>query len=164
MSKLEKSKYLTSDRDHGMSRKPQPLRQSEKGSQQKVANIVVVLRRITLAVKVIPFIYTAIFLLLFIGYSIGEGVVLDIIDYLAFVSPMVVFAHVIYSRMLKMCKWHRAACAIPLIPQAVDLFDRYVYHFEHNAWIVVSATIIISLCLFLFCIYKVFYTDDGRVC
>ena len=66
--------------------------------------------------------------------------------------------------MLKMCKWQRIACALPLIPQSVDLFDNYVYHFDHNAWIVVSATILVTLCLFLWCIYKVFYTDEGRIC
>ena len=68
------------------------------------------------------------------------------------------------SEQLKMCKWHRIACALPLIPQSVDLFDAYVYHLEHYDWIVAAATITITLILFLIEIYKVFMTDDGRIC
>ena len=167
MSRSVKSKSRTLGRDREASVES-PSNQSKEAHQsdssQRFTNLIAVLRRITLAVQVFPFIYTAIFIFLFTAYSFSEGVVLDIIDYLSFVSPIVVVAHIVYSRMLKMCKWHRTACAIPLIPQAVDMFDNYVYHFEHNAWIVVSITIIVSFCLFLFCIYKVFYTDDGRIC
>ena len=117
-----------------------------------------------MAVQVAPFIYTALFVFLFTAYSFSSGVVLDIIDYAVFTSPIIVVAHLIYSRMLKLCKWHRVACALPLIPQAVDQFDVYVYHFDHNAWIVVAVTILVTMILFLWCIYKVFYTDEGRIC
>lgn len=138
--------------------------ENQASSQQGVSRLVSILRRITMAVQVFPFIYTAMYIFLFTAYSFSDGVVLDIIDYIAFVSPMVVVAHLIYSRMLKMCKWHRTACALPLIPQAVDLFDAYIYHFDHYEWIVVSATILLTLILFLIAIYKVFYTNDGRIC
>lgn len=117
-----------------------------------------------MAVQVFPFIYTALFIFLFTAYSFLDGVWLDIIDYAVFVSPIVVVAHLVYSRMLMMCKWHRIACALPLIPQAVDQFDVYVYHFDHNAWIVVAATIIVTMVLFMIAIYKVFFTEDGRIC
>lgn len=117
-----------------------------------------------MAVQVFPFIYTVLFVFLFTAYSLGEGLLLDIIDYAVFVSPIVVLAHLAYSKLLKMCRWHRVACALPLIPQAVDLFDTYVYHIDHNAWIVVTITIIITMILFLICIYKVFFTDEGRIC
>jgi len=116
------------------------------------------------AVRLFPFIYTALLVVLYTAYSFSSGVILDLIDYLAFVSPLVILAHWVYSRILKMCKWHRIACALPLIPQSVDLFDAYVYHLEHYAWIVTAATITITLILFLIAIYKVFMTDDGRLC
>ena len=128
------------------------------------SRLVEILGRITMAVQVFPFIYTALYIFLFIAYSFTGGTWLDIIDYAAFVSPVVVFAHLVYSRMLMMCRWHRVACALPLFPQAVDLFDVYVYHFDHNAWIAVAVTIIITMILFLVAIYKVFFTDDGRIC
>ena len=139
-------------------------REASKSPQDAKSRLIAVLRNITMAVQVFPFIYTALFVFLFDAYSFSSGVVLDIIDYAAFVSPIVIVAHLVYSRMLKLCKWHRIACALPLIPQAVDQFDVYVYHFDHYEWIVVSATILLTLILFLIAIYKVFYTNDGRIC
>lgn len=139
-------------------------REASKSPQDAKSRLIAVLRNITMAVQVFPFIYTALFVFLFAAYSFSSGVVLDIIDYAAFVSPIVIVAHLVYSRMLKLCKWHRIACALPLIPQAVDQFDVYVYHFDHYEWIVVSATILLTLVLFLIAIYKVFFTNDGRIC
>lgn len=117
-----------------------------------------------MAVQVFPFVYTAMFIFLFTAYSFSEGVLLDVIDYTCFVSPIVVVAHLVYSRMLMMCKWHRIACMLPLIHQAVDQFDIYVHLFDHNAWIVVASTIVVTMILFLIAIYKVFFTEDGRIC
>ena len=91
--------------------------------------LVAILRRITLAVQVFPFFYTVLFVILFLAYYCFPGPILDIVDYVFFVSPVVALAHLIYSRMLKLCKWHRMACALPLLPQSVDVVDNYVYHF-----------------------------------
>lgn len=133
-------------------------------AQPERSSLVCLLRRITLAVQVFPFVYSALFVILFSIYSFCSGRWLDIIDYVFFVSPIVVVAHLVYSKMLKMCKWHRLACSLPLLPQAVDQFDTYVYHFERGVWAVVSATIIVTLLLFAVAIYKVFFTEDGKFC
>jgi len=117
-----------------------------------------------MAVQVLPFVYTGMFVFLFAAYSFCQGVWLDIIDYFFFVSPAVIAAHLIYSRMLMMCRWHRIACSLPLLPQSVDLFDTYVYHFGHNAWIAISVTILATTILFMIAIYKVFFTDGGKLC
>ena len=117
-----------------------------------------------MAVQVFPFVYTVLFVFLFGAYSIGGGVLLDVIDYLSFVSPIVIVAHLVYSKMLMMCRWHRIACCLPLIPQSVDLFDSYVYHFDHGEFVIVSIAIMITVVLFLVCIYKVFFTEDGKIC
>ena len=117
-----------------------------------------------MAVQVFPFVYTVLFIFLFTAYSLSSGVVLDLIDYAVFVSPIVVVAHLVYSKMLKLCKWHRIACALPLIPQAVDQLDVYVFHFGHNAFVIVACTIVVTMSLFLYCIYKVFFTDEGKIC
>lgn len=44
------------------------------------SRLISILRRITLAVQVFPFVYSALFLILFIAYSFCSGRVLDIID------------------------------------------------------------------------------------
>ena len=115
-----------------------------------------------MAVQVFPFIYTALFLVLFTVYSFCSGAWLDVIDYVFFVSPIVVLSHLVYSRMLLMCAWHRVACALPIIPQSVDLFDTYIYHFEHGAWVVITITLILTTAIFMVAIYKVFFTENGR--
>lgn len=173
MQRCQTSKHRISAQDQGESAQSEELSRPQRNQPTtkhvtlgKSSQLVLILRRITAAVQVFPFVYTGLFVFLFTAYSFidKESVALNIIDYAVFVSPMVVVAHLVYSRMLKMCKWHRLACALPLLPQAVDQFDLYVYHFGHNAWIVVTATILITMLLFLFCIYKVFFTDEGRIC
>lgn len=159
---LQKSKCRTSAQDQEQSLQPKPL--SKPRMQSERNRLIEILRRITMAVQVFPFVYTVLFLFLFGAYSVSEGIVLDIIDYVSFVSPIVIVAHIAYSKMLKLCRWHRIACSLPLIPQAADLFDNYVYHFGHNAFVVVSITIMITIALFLVSIYKVFFTEDGKVC
>jgi hypothetical protein len=133
--------------------------------QQGRIRLIETLRRITLAVKLFPFIYDAAFITFFALYSFfGKTGMADIINYLVFVSPVVVVAHLFYSKILKMCKWHRVACSLPILPQAVDLFDKYMYSFGHYEWIIVASTIILSMILFMIAIYKVFFTDEGRIC
>ena len=131
----------------------------------RIEDLISILRRITLVVRVFPFIYTALYLVLYAAYAYGySSTMLDIIDYLVFVSPVVVVAHLFYSKTLKLCKWHRMACALPLIPQAVDLLDNYWWHLSEGAWIVVMSTIGVTLVFFAFCVYKVFFTDEGKIC
>ena len=152
------SRHRTSGQD------PDRKEQAAQESQGRLGRLIVTLRRITLAVKVIPFLYTGLFLILYGAYSLLPDPALDVINHLCFVSIAVVIAHLVYSRMLRMCKWHRMACALPLFPQAVDLFDNYIYEFYKYEYIIIVATIIVTMLLFLFCIYKVFFTDEGRIC
>jgi len=154
------SKSLTSAQGQEQPRTSEASLTTRNGRSQ----LVEILRRITMAVQVFPFVYTVLFIFLFTAYSLSSGVVLDLIDYAVFVSPIVVVAHLVYSKMLKLCKWHRIACALPLIPQAVDQLDVYVFHFGHNAFVIVACTIVVTMSLFLYCIYKVFFTDEGKIC
>lgn len=137
---------------------------SRQSRENNVARLVAILRRITMAVQVIPFVYTGLFVILFSSYYLFPGDTMFIINYLFFVSPIIVLAHLVYSRMLMLCKWHRRACALPLIPQSVDLFDTYVCQLGNGAFVVAVITIFITMIAFMFCIYKVFFTDDGRIC
>ena len=136
---------------------------SRRSPENSVERLVMILRRITMAVQVIPFVYTGLFVILFSSYFLF-GKMIAITNYLFFISPVVVLAHLVYSRMLMLCKWHRMACALPLIPQSVDLFDTYVYQLGNEAFVVAVVTIFVTMIGFAFCIYKVFFTDDGRFC
>ena len=119
--------------------------------------------RIVLAVQIAPFVYTLLFLVVFSLAFFAENLaMLDVIDYLCFVSPIVVLAHLVYSRMLRFCIWHRLACALPLIPQAVDLYDTYISPFSVEQIIIVKATIILTILLYFIFAYGTFFSRNGR--
>ena len=119
--------------------------------------------RIVLAVQIAPFVYTLLFLVVFsLAFFSTNEALLTIIDYFCFVSPIVVVAHLVYSRMLRFCMWHRFACALPILPQLVDLYDTYISPFTVEQIIIVKATIILTILLYFLFAYGTFFSRNGR--
>ena len=119
--------------------------------------------RIVLAVQIAPFVYTLLFIVVFaLAFFSTNTVMMDVIDYFCFVSPVVIVAHLIYSKMLRFCIWHRLACALPIIPQAVDLYDTYVCEFSVEQIIIVKATILVTIILYFLFAYGTFFSRNGR--
>lgn len=116
-----------------------------------------------MAVQVFPFVYAALFIFLYGSYSIINSDTLRfIIDYAFFVSPVVVLAHYIYSRLLKMCVWHRIACLLPVPTQIVDLLDTFVSGVSRNGIVITIITVITSIVIYGFSVYGTFFSPDGR--
>lgn len=67
------------------------------------------LRYITLAVQILPFVYSFFYILSLAMYLICDESALRILDTLFYVSPIVVCAFLVESHILKLCKWHKAA-------------------------------------------------------
>lgn len=111
--------------------------------------------QIAKAIQVTPFIYSTIFVVVFIVYNIAGERVLDILDTLFYISPLVMLAFVFYSRILHLCKWHRVTCIIPLIPQVVDWADSFLNLTQYEVIISNSLTIILII-LLLISAYKVY--------
>ena len=119
--------------------------------------------RIVLAVQIAPFVYSLLFLVVFsIAFFSTNEDLMTIIDYFCFISPVVVVAHLVYSRMLRFCVWHRLACALPLLPQLVDLYDTYVSSFSVGQIIIVKATILVTIILYFLFAYGTFFSRNGR--
>ena len=115
------------------------------------------------AVQVFPFVYAVLFILLYGSYSfITNETIRFVIDYSFFVSPIVVFAHYIYSRMLRMCVWHRIACLLPVLTQIVDVLDTFVVSISRNGMTITVVTIIVSMIIYGFAIYGTFFSTNGR--
>ena len=131
--------------------------------RQQLSSIMDSQVRIVLAVQIAPFVYTLLFLVVFslAFFSTNEDL-MTIIDYFCFISPVVVVAHLVYSRMLRFCVWHRLACALPLLPQLVDLYDTYVSSFTVGQIIIVKATIFVTICLYFLFAYGTFFSRNGR--
>ena len=119
--------------------------------------------RIVLAIQVAPFVYTLLFLVVFaLAFFSTDEAMMTAIDYFFFISPVVVVAHLVYSWMLRFCIWHRLACALPLLPQIVDLYDTYVSPFTVEQIIIVKATIIVTIILYFLFAYGTFFSRNGR--
>lgn len=115
------------------------------------------------AIQTFPFVYAALFLFLYGSYIfIDNETVRFFIDYAFFVSPIVVAAHYFYSRILRMCVWHRIACLLPIITQIVDLLDTFVAIVSRNGMAIMIVTIIVSIVIYGFTIYGTFFSPDGR--
>ena len=116
--------------------------------------LVAVLRRGTRAVKFAPFAY-----LVFYGiYLISEfwipDVVSGLVDRVAYVPPIVMVAMVSASKMLKLCRWHRAACLIPGSSHVADYIDSFVLQFTQNEIICINTVIGILTLAFIALTYK----------
>lgn len=132
-------------------------------SVQRLNSIIESQVRIVIAIQLAPFIYTLLFVVVFsLAFFSTNAALLTVIDYLCFISPLVVVAHLVYSWMLRFCVWHRLACALPLFPQLVDLYDTYISPFSVEQIIVVKATIIITIILYFLFAYGTFFSRNGR--
>ncbi len=114
------------------------------------------LRSAVLTVQIIPFAYSALYIVSLIIYDkFGENTQ-EVIDSLFYVSPIVIASFLVLSRALHLCRWHKMACSIPLIPQIVSFVDYYIISFEEVYVHVFNGTIIAMLVLLLIAAYKVF--------
>lgn len=88
-----------------------------------LAGLIKTLRYVTTAVQILPFVYTVLFLVaLGIALFASDNIV-RISDSLFYVSPVTIGAFLFLSRTLHLCKWHRAACVLPALPQIVSFVD-----------------------------------------
>ncbi len=127
----------------------------------RVLRLIEKLRRITLAVQVLPFAYTSLYIAALSLYLFADEGVLTALDTLFYVSPVVVLAFYWESRILELCKWHRAACLLPLIPLAEVLVDLFLWEFP--IWVVYlhGFVIVLMSALLLVAAYKVFLSPKG---
>lgn len=118
---------------------------SKMSSKNDIMAIVFILRKVTAIVKVYPFIYTFLYILCMFGYMIFSEGMCVLLDQLFYTSPIVVSCNVLLSYALKLCKWHRLQCILPMIPLLPLLVD-YIYPLNNIA-VGVNTTFIIALCL-----------------
>ena len=121
-----------------------------------IVGLVKKLRYVTAAVQVMPFVYSAIFIVCMLLYLFCSDEVACACDTLFYVSPVTVVSFLVLSRLLRMCVWHRTACVLPLIPQLLSFVDGNMIEFPFSA---ASITIVTSIVLFaalLVAAYKTF--------
>lgn len=119
--------------------------------------LVKTLRRTTTAVQVLPFVYSALYIILLASYQFVPENIQSTMDNLFYVSPVCMVAFLLLSKTLRLCKWHKTACVIPFIPQVVNIIDCHVVMISSEAAIVANVTLFVSTVLLLVAAYKVFF-------
>lgn len=103
-----------------------------------------------------PFIYTAFYVFALIAYLFAGERTLDFLDSMLYISPAVCVQFLILSHILRLCRWHHAACILPVTPQAFTFLDATVVDFSDTvATIAVCASIFMATTL-LVAAYEVF--------
>lgn len=131
----------------------------EEKDVNQIRYIIGKLRVITRAVQVAPFVYAGIYILCMFAYLFVSEEVCSILDTLFYTSPLMLVIFLIQSKILKLCRWHRTACILPIIPQISVLIDSYITDLS-EAYATVSICLPIAMMLILLvAAYKVFIAN-----
>jgi len=81
---------------------------------------------------------------------------MTMLDTLFYISPLFCATHLLYSRILHLCAWHRTACLVPVFPQVVNFVDYYLVSFSEVQAFVFNATAMAMTAVLLIAAYNVF--------
>ena len=122
-------------------------RQDQDGA---ASSLVRLLRRVTRIVQLVPFVYLFFYSAYMLLGSFLSEEVLCLADSVLFVSPVTTGGLLVASRIFKLCRWHRAACLLPMSSQVEGYIDSFVFTFTQEEIIIVNLLIGLSAIIFLF--------------
>lgn len=117
---------------------------SQRVNAEEILRSIGILRKVTKAVKVAPFLYIIAYMLTMPFYMFCDGIIVDALDMTLYMSPVAVLLLVVLSYSLKFCLWHRFQCVLPTLSQIVVLIDTYIYQLSESA-----STLLLSISLTL---------------
>lgn len=95
--------------------------------------IVRILRRVTTIVKVYPFAYSILYISCMFVYMFCSDEMATLCDQLFYTSPFMIVCAIGLSYSLKLCKWHRLECVLPLLPTCMVFVDEFIYQIPKSA-------------------------------
>lgn len=108
--------------------------------------IVRILRRVTTIVKIYPFMYSILYVVCMLVYMFCTDEIATLCDQLFYTSPFMVVCAIGLSYSLKLCKWHRLECVLPLLPFVIILIDEYLY--QISMWeAYINTALMIFICI-----------------
>ena len=124
--------------------------------------IVRILRRVTTIVKVYPFLYSMLYVSCMIVYMFCSDKVSILCDQLFYASPFMIVCAIGLSYSLKLCKWHRLECILPLLPTFMVFVDEFIYQIPKSASYL-NAILMVAICILsLINAYFVFIKPNTR--
>lgn len=137
------------------------LTRMDSREKDSILYVIGKLRSITRMVQLAPFVYAFLYIFIIAFYPWASFETAQVLDTLFYVSPVVIAINLIESRILKLCKWHKTSCYIPLIPQIAVFIDAHIVRFTTHTTQICVGVFLTMLALFLISAYKVFFTNGS---
>lgn len=118
--------------------------------------IIEIARKVTSVTKFSPFVFAVAYIITMICYIFCDDATATLLDQLCYTSPLVVIMNFRLSYSLKLCKWHRLECALPMFPLIPLVIDYYIYPISRFGAIVNGISILMLTILSLINAYFVF--------
>lgn len=112
--------------------------------------VVDILRKVTHAVKVYPFVVAFIQMIAMMLYNVLPESMLYFLDLFGYSSVVQIIFLLFLSKKLHLCKWHRLECVLPLFGVAAVMIDWMIYEFPIEA-----TAFNVCICLMILCCSKV---------
>lgn len=126
----------------------------QKENAEKVKVILAIVRKVTKAIKIFPFLYTILFLITSPIIAFSEFDIAQDVSGLIYMS-FVMFLFLIYlSYSVKLCFWHRLQCILPLFPQIIVFIDANFYEFEES---LMTIDFVVDIIIFLLSLINAYF-------
>ena len=125
-------------------------------SDERIKRLILTLRDITLAVQIAPFVISLLYILGITAKLLFSGDTSWLFSIILYTPPPIILIMLIFSRMLHLCKWHRLACALPLVPFCFTMIDAYLIELSDIAVWILNGLAIAMIIMLLMAAYNVF--------
>ena len=125
-------------------------------SDERIKRLILTLRDITLAVQIAPFVISLLYILGITAQLLFSGDTSWLFSIILYTPPPIILIMMIFSRMLHLCKWHRLACALPLVPFCFTMIDAYLIELSDIAVWILNGLAIAMIIMLLMAAYNVF--------
>ena len=125
-------------------------------SDERIKRLILTLRDITLAVQIAPFVISLLYILGITAQLLFSGDTSWLFSIILYTPPPIILIMLIFSRMLHLCKWHRLACALPLVPFCFTMIDAYLIELSDIAVWILNGLAIAMIIMLLTAAYNVF--------
>lgn len=115
------------------------------------------MRRLTRFVQLAPFAYVLLYALYMLMGSLLPEETLCAIDSVAINSPLVTGGMMVLSKLMNLCRWHKAAVLIPSTSQIEGYIDSFVITFTQEEIFFINLSIGLFSILFLAFAHKHFF-------
>ena len=115
----------------------------------ELETIISILRRSTILVKVMPFLFTFFYLIGIFSYMWLPQTLISCLDLTFYISPVVIIYELILSKIFHLCKWHKFECILPFFGVIPIFVDNFIIEIDAYGqlvnWIIVVFIITLSL-------------------